>query len=192
MKLYAIAAVDQANGIGLDGSIPWRIKQDMRQFKEKTTGRGVVMGRRTWESLGGVRLAKRYNMVLTSDPGKVNGADFVAGDIHEAIQQAEDIGLSELWIIGGTRVYWDGLGQLDGLYLTIVEGDYKCDTHFVKLIEQGWTIVTSAHVPAKDGEPAHTYVHLAPRPSSPLLGSHPVATNAEDASFWLPSLGAQP
>lgn len=124
-----IACVDNKNGIGLNGTIPWTLKPDMKYFRKLTSGATIIMGRLTWESIGSKPLPNRDNVVITSTPELINGA-FSYSTLDEAILMTSSI-LKPIFIIGGSRIYEEAL--LNGaskVYLTRIDYDYNCDTTF--------------------------------------------------------------
>ena len=119
----------QARGgvIGADGRLPWHLPEDLRLFRELTTGSTVVMGRRTWESLPDRfrPLPGRRNVVLTTDRSwAADGADR-AGGVEEVLARDADGGL---WVIGGGRVYAAFLPHADRVVVTDVDSDVDGDT----------------------------------------------------------------
>jgi dihydrofolate reductase len=115
----------QARGgvLGAGGTIPWRLPEDQRMFRELTTGGTVVMGRRTWDSLPARSrpLPDRRNVVLTRDPAW-SGAAERAGSVEEALA------LGELWVIGGAQVYAAFLPYADEVVRTEIDADVAGDT----------------------------------------------------------------
>lgn len=117
--------------IGKDNELPWKIKQDMVWFREQTSGNAIVMGRKTYESIGRV-LPKRLNIIVTKDPNyKVEGAH-VFTDLDEALKFACDSGL-EVFIIGGQSIYEQCINRIDRLYVTFVKDKkFEGDAFFPK------------------------------------------------------------
>jgi dihydrofolate reductase len=118
----------QARGgvIGAEGRLPWHLPEDLRLFRELTTGSTVVMGRRTWESLPERfrPLPGRRNVVLTTDPSWAAEGAETAGGVAEVL--ARDAG--DLWVIGGGRVYAAFLPHADRVVVTDVDTDVDGDT----------------------------------------------------------------
>jgi dihydrofolate reductase len=124
VTLAIIAAVARNRGIGLAGKMPWHLSEDLRRFKRITTGHTILMGRKTWESLGRP-LPNRRNVVLSRTP--VPGVEtYVSLDAALAALSHEDL----VFVIGGGEIYRQTLGRADRLYLTIVEGEAEADTFF--------------------------------------------------------------
>lgn len=131
MKTSIIVALDSKNGIGKSGQLPWHITQDLKRFKDITTGYPVIMGRKTFESIGRV-LPGRLNIVISHNKFKAQEGLFFTGSLEEALKMASEDGKNEIFIIGGGQVFKEALDKnlIDKLYLTLVEGDYNADTFF--------------------------------------------------------------
>jgi dihydrofolate reductase len=135
MQISLIAALDKHGAIGKEGRIPWHLPADMRYFRRKTAGKSIIMGRKTYISIG-KPLPKRHNIVLT------RSADFrapgctVAHDVTGALNAASG---SEVMIIGGGEIYKLFLPLADRLYLTFVEVSLKGDTYFPTVDPAHWT-----------------------------------------------------
>ena len=125
-----MAAVARGGVIGNDGSIPWRIPEDMRHFRELTTGHAVVMGRRTWDSLPDRfrPLPGRRNVVVTRNPDwSADGAER-AGSLDEALALLDSA--PQVYVIGGGQLYAEALPLADELLLTEIDADFDGDTWF--------------------------------------------------------------
>ncbi len=134
-----IVAIAQNGTIGDKNSLLWHIKEDMRFFRTTTSGHSVVMGRKTFESLGSKPLPKRKNIVITRADRSFEGA-FTAHSLEEAIAMAE--GDEEIFIIGGAQIYAEALSVADRMYITRVERDYEGDTSFPKIDYSKWRLVS--------------------------------------------------
>lgn len=128
-EINLIAAVSENNVIGKDGKLPWHISADMRRFRELTTGNTVIMGRKTFESIGRP-LPNRYNIVITSNREFVAEGCIVAHSLEEALEKARENGQGNIFIIGGGQVYEGAIGVADRLVLTRVHGLFPGDTFF--------------------------------------------------------------
>ena len=133
-----IVAVAQNGTIGDKNSLLWHIKEDMRFFRTTTSGHAVIMGRKTFESLGSKPLPKRTNIVITRQDVEFEGA-LTAHSLQEAIAMAK--GDEEIFIIGGAQIYAQALECADRLYLTLVEKDYEGDTSFPEIDYRYWQLV---------------------------------------------------
>ena len=135
MRIHAVAALAQNRGIGQNGSIPWRCYADLRNFAATTksgTKNAVVMGRKTWESLRVKPLGARINFVLSTTMETSDNV-YVVDYLDKAIGMAENFGCSDLWIIGGERLYQEAVAREDvsSLVLTHVPHDGRnCDRFF--------------------------------------------------------------
>lgn len=128
MKLALIWAQDENGGIGFEGKLPWSFKEDMRFFRETTTGHPVIMGRRTHDSIG-IALPKRRNLVVTSGTNPAPGVEYVAS-LADALALLTAAGTETAFVIGGARLYEAALPIATDLYCTRVAGTYECDTFF--------------------------------------------------------------
>lgn len=133
-----IVAIAQNGTIGDKNSLLWHIKEDMRFFRTTTSGHAVVMGRRTFESLGSRPLPKRTNIVITRADRAFEGA-LTAHSLEEAIRLAE--GDEEIFIIGGAQIYREALRIADRMYITRVMHDYEGDTSFPDIDLSEWELV---------------------------------------------------
>jgi dihydrofolate reductase len=138
-NVNAILAHDDNYGIGKNNDLPWpRNDADLKWFRECTIGHVVVMGRKTWESIGSKPLPKRINVVVSTQQfpdQKDGGPDHVLfGNVQQGIQTllTELYPNLKIWIIGGADLYSQTLSQCDNIYLTHIPGDYNCD-NFVEL-----------------------------------------------------------
>lgn len=128
MKVYLVVAVDLGMGIGKEGRLPWpHIPSDMKRFREITLGKVVIMGRKTFESLGR-SLQGRTNVVVTRDPDFTAEGVTVVRTPQEAYQIGKESG--EIYVIGGTDMYREFLPIADGIHMTMVANTYNCDRFF--------------------------------------------------------------
>ena len=133
-----IVAIAQNGTIGDKNALLWHIKEDMRFFRTTTSGHAVVMGRKTFESLGSRPLPKRTNIVITRADRVFEGA-LTAHSLEEAIRLAE--GDEEIFIIGGAQIYREALRIADRMYITRVMHDYEGDTSFPDIDLSEWKLV---------------------------------------------------
>ena len=151
MKVAMIAAMANGRVIGKDNAMPWHLPADLKFFKKATLGKPVIMGRKTFESIGRP-LPKRHNIVITRDKNyQAQGVDVVHSKA-EALSMAGDV--DEVVIIGGGNIYQQFMSQVDELYLTFIDLDVEGDAHFPDYNEYGqWEQVwQQAHSKAQ-GEP---------------------------------------
>jgi dihydrofolate reductase len=155
MLISAIVAV-AANGVIGDGEdIPWRLSSDLKYFKRTTLHHHVIMGRKTFLSVGRP-LPKRTNIVLTRDPFFVGNGIIVARSLDEALAIAEENGEEEAFIIGGGEIYRQALPFLDKVYLTRVHAEPAGEVTFPELPEQEWRLISREDHPA-DEQNDHDY-----------------------------------
>ncbi|HSI97126.1 MAG TPA: dihydrofolate reductase [Gaiellaceae bacterium] len=130
MKISIVAAVALGGVIGRDGTIPWRIPEDMKRFRELTTGHAVVMGRRTWESVPDRfrPLPGRRNVVVTRNPDWSSEGAERAGSLDEALRLLE--GEPRVFVIGGAEIYVAAMPHADELQLTEIDAEVEGDTFF--------------------------------------------------------------
>ncbi len=128
-KISIISAIAKNRAIGKDNKLLWHIGEDLRRFKALTEGHPVVMGRKTFESLG-KSLPNRTNIVITRDKMFEIPGVIIARSLEEATEAAKREGKEEVFIIGGGQIYEQAIKLADKLYLTIVEGEYDADTFF--------------------------------------------------------------
>ncbi|WP_304639189.1 dihydrofolate reductase [Pseudomonas sp.] len=159
-RICLIAAVARNGVIGRNNQLPWHLPEDLKYFRATTWGRPIVMGRKTFESLGRP-LPGRTNIVVSRQAGlQLPGAVLVPGvdeALRRAISQAELDGVEEVMVIGGEDLYRQMLASADRLYLTRVELDPEGDAWFPEFEESAWRLTEERAVPAGDGYPAHRY-----------------------------------
>jgi dihydrofolate reductase len=134
-RVYLVAAVAANGVIGAGGKIPWHLPEDLRHFKALTLGHAVVMGRRTWESLGKA-LPGRENIVVTRTPAYQAPGAAVAASLEAAL--ALCAGEKLVFVIGGAELYRAALALADGLVLTEIGQDYPGDTRFPEFDRREW------------------------------------------------------
>ena len=134
-RVYLVAAVARNGIIGAKGHLPWHLPDDLRHFRKITLGHPVIMGRRTWESLG-KPLPGRENIVVTRRPGYEAAGASVAASIEGAI--ALCAGEPVAFVIGGADIYAAALPLADGLVLTEIDAEYAGDTRFPDWDRAAW------------------------------------------------------
>ena len=138
MPVTIVAAVAQNGVIGVDGGLPWHLPADLRRFKQLTMGHVLVMGRKTYESIGGP-LPGRTTVVVTRTAGWDPGASdvVVSGSIPAALEAAAAID-DDVFVVGGAQVYADALTLADRLELTFVDAEPEGDTRFPDVDWRTW------------------------------------------------------
>ncbi len=135
MKISLILAMGRNRAIGRDNQLPWHLPADLAHFKATTMGKPILMGRKTWESIGKA-LPGRLNIVLTRQAAYDADGATVVNSINDAISSC---GLAdELMVIGGAGVYLAFLPRAQKIYLTLIDEDFDGDTFFPELDEQEW------------------------------------------------------
>ncbi|KNC07772.1 dihydrofolate reductase [Pseudomonas sp. RIT-PI-a] len=160
LPLSLIAALAENRVIGIDNSMPWHLPGDFKYFKATTLGKPIIMGRKTWDSLGRP-LPGRLNLVVSRQPDlDLPGAEVFAS-LDAAIERAEawahEQGADEVMLIGGAQLYELGLAQADRLYLTRVALQPEGDAWFPKFDENQWQKVSSVANEAVDDKPAYAF-----------------------------------
>lgn len=130
-KISIIVAMDEKRGIGKGMEIPWRIPGEQRRFKEITTPHPLIMGRKTFESLGRI-LPNRPHIIITRDPLYKAEGTTVCHTIEDGIAAAKSMDSEKIFIIGGGQIYKEAMekGLVDRLYLTLVRGDFGANVFF--------------------------------------------------------------
>ncbi len=137
MRVSLIVAVARNGVIGVDGEIPWTLPDDQRFFREQTTGHCIVIGRKTFDSIGKA-LPGRKNLVLSRTAHEpVADVEFFL-DLASAVVWAREKGLTECFIAGGEALYREGLAIADSIFLTRVEVEPEGDTHFPEIDDTIW------------------------------------------------------
>ena len=154
MALVSIlVATDERGGIGRDGGLPWHLPNDLKRFKALTMGKPIVMGRKTWESIGRP-LPGRFNIVVTRQPGYTAPGATVVGSLDAAISVAGDVG--EICVIGGAEVYRLALPRTGLIHLTRIHATVPADTYFPELEAARWREVAREDHPADE---KHAYAY---------------------------------
>ncbi|KAB0566805.1 dihydrofolate reductase [Pseudomonas palleroniana] len=160
LPLSLIAALGENRVIGVDNSMPWHLPGDFKYFKATTLGKPIIMGRKTWESLGRP-LPGRLNIVVSRQTDlELEGAQ-VFPSLDAAVERAEawalEQGADELMLIGGAQLYAQGLEQADRLYLTRVALSPEGDAWFPEFDLNRWKLVSNVENPADGDKPAYTF-----------------------------------
>ncbi len=146
-KLALIAAVARNGTIGRDNALPWRLRDDLKRFKSLTLGHPIVMGRKTWESLGRP-LPGRRNIVVTRQRDlQLEGAE-VVHSLDEALALCGAV--ERAFVIGGAQLYAEALPRADELWLTEVQAEVDGDAHFPAWRDAGFTVVRREGHPADE------------------------------------------
>jgi dihydrofolate reductase len=168
VRLVAAVAADLAGGIGRAQGLPWHLPRDLRRFKAMTLGKPLIVGRRTYESIGRP-LPGRHMIVVTRDGGYTAAGCQVAGSLDEAVRLASERG-DEAIIGGGAALYGEAMGRCERVALTLVLGHFDCDVFLPSPWRQGpWRVRTEAFHPA-DEQNLHPCVFLELERTAPAAG----------------------
>ena len=139
-NISIIVAMGRHNQIGLNGTMPWHLHDDLKNFKKLTSGHPVIMGRKTFDSIGKA-LPNRLNFVVTSQPEKLPVYDICAvQNLEQAIKKAA-LTEKEIFIIGGASIYRQSLDMVNKLIITHVSYDSKADTFMPNIDWKQWKVV---------------------------------------------------
>jgi dihydrofolate reductase len=156
-QVVLVAAVAENGVIGRGGTLPWRLKSDMQHFRRLTVGRPVVMGRKTYESIGRP-LKDRTNIVISRDPGFAVEGIIVANSLESALdfarEDARRRGADSIAIIGGAGIFSDGLAIADRLEITSVHVSPPGDTFFPPIDNEMWRETARVRQDAAPGDDA--------------------------------------
>lgn len=142
--------MDERGAIGRDGGLPWHLSADLQRFKGLTMGHHLLMGRRTWESIGRP-LPGRTNIVITRQPDYTAEGCRVLHSLDAAIEQARQAGDTEVFVIGGGQIYLAALSRANRIYLTRVHTEVEApDVFFPQLDLQGWQLSQQNQFPADE------------------------------------------
>jgi len=147
-RFTIIVAIDAQRGIGVDNTLPWRLPEDLAFFKRTTTGHPIVMGRKTFDSIGRA-LPNRRNIVITRNPAwQYEGVEAVASlDAAAAL-----IGDQEAFVIGGAQIYGAALAGAERLLVTEIGGNFDCDAFFPPIDARVWQeVAREAHHSDQNG-----------------------------------------
>jgi dihydrofolate reductase len=150
MRLSIIAALSSNNVIGRDNQVPWHLSTDLKRFKSLTMGHHLIMGRKTFDSIG-KPLPGRTNVVITRSAEFVAEGVTVVHSLEEGIRLASSTGDSEPFIAGGGEIYELAIHRADTMYLTRVHVEVEGDAHFPDFDDVSeWKLVDSEHFEADE------------------------------------------
>ena len=156
MKIALICAMSDNRVIGKGNSLPWHLPEDLKYFKRTTMGNSIIMGRKTWESIGRI-LPGRKNIVITRNPKlQVEGIE-MANSLLEAIKLAGKAAIidrsEEAFVIGGAEIYKEALPIAHRFYLTRVHAEVEGDTFFSEFDESDWQETSRKEYEKSDSNP---------------------------------------
>ncbi len=149
-ELHLIVAHARNGAIGIDGKLPWYLPEDLKHFKRTTLGKPVIMGRKTWESLGRP-LPGRKNVVITRQADYVAEGAYVVPTIEAALEAVKDEPVA--FIMGGAQIYEQTLPLVKVAHVTVINADYDADAYFKPLDDEHWLLDEEQTFPATDAHP---------------------------------------
>ncbi|MFO8140375.1 MAG: dihydrofolate reductase [Marinobacter sp.] len=157
MRKALIVAMARNRVIGRNNQLPWYLPGDLRYFKQATMGKPIIMGRKTWESIGRP-LPRRMNVVISRNPEwQAPAGTVAAGSLEAALvkaeAQAELEGGEEVMIIGGGQIYAEALPMVDRIYITQVHAEVDGDAYFPEVDWNDWQEIGREDFSASDNNP---------------------------------------
>jgi dihydrofolate reductase len=137
VTISLIVAMDEQRGIGKAGKLPWRLSSDLKRFRELTMGHHIIVGRKTFESIGKPLTGRVMIVVTRRETYQAEGC-LVAHSVEDAIRLARERGETETFICGGAAIYAAALAEADRLYLTLVHATVDADVFFPDVDETAW------------------------------------------------------
>ena len=155
--LSLLVAADENNVIGKNNQLPWHLPSDLKYFKNQTWGMPILMGRKTFESIGKV-LPGRTSIVITRNQQWSQDGVTVVHSVGEAITKAEELGVKEVFVIGGAEIFRTSIEKSGRIYLTRIHHRFDGDAHFPELPTAEWQLVRSRFCEADEKNVyAHTF-----------------------------------
>jgi len=162
LDIVLVVAKSENNVIGVDGDLPWKISADLKHFKSVTMGYPIIMGRKTWDSIGRPLPGRRNIVITRRDDLVIDGVDVVKS-IDAALDLCRDDNAAKAMIVGGGQIYADIMEQSDVIELTEIHTQIDGDTFFPAINPEDWT-ETIRETFAVEGEtPAYSFVTLTRR-----------------------------
>ena len=157
MKISLIAAIDEKRGLGKGNELLWRIPEDLKNFKKMTMGHCVLLGRKTYQSIGRA-LPGRTLLVLTKKESlELPDGVLKVSSVKEALEMARSKGDNELMVAGGAEVYNELLPMAETLYLTRIHGSKEADVFFPTFKNESWELSSETFYPLKGQVPPWTF-----------------------------------
>lgn len=158
MKISALVAMAHNNVIGNKNDMPWHLSADLKMFKKRTMGHHIIMGRKTFESIGRP-LPGRVSIIITRDRNYYQSGCLIAHSIEEALRIAHDNDEDEAMVIGGGTIYKQALDYCDTLYVTEIDLKVDGDTYFPEIDKTEW-VETSRDTFSADEKNPHDYAFI--------------------------------
>lgn len=157
MILSLLVAASENNVIGKDNQLPWHLPNDLKYFKNQTWGMPILMGRKTFESIGKA-LPGRKSIVITRNREWRQENVEAVHSVEEAIGKAAAYGSKEIFVIGGAEIFQTAFDRADRIYLTRVHHEFAGDAFFPEVSTQAWNLVQNRYCTADDKNPySHTF-----------------------------------
>lgn len=167
MILSLLVAASENNVIGKDNQLPWHLPNDLKYFKNLTWGMPILMGRKTFESIGKALPGRKSIVISRNSDWKHEGVE-VVHSIEEAVGKAENYGVKEVFVIGGAEIFKTALPEAKRIYLTRIHHDFDGDVFFPELNKNEWALTSSRYCEADEKNIYnHTY-QIWERTSAPI------------------------
>ncbi|NQX68689.1 dihydrofolate reductase [Paenibacillus alba] len=156
MSISFIFAMDRNRAIGLNNTLPWHLPADLKFFKAVTLGHPILMGRKTYDSIG-KPLPGRRNIILTQNPAfQAEGCE-VVHSVQEAVEAFQD---QELFVIGGAEIFRIFSEAVDRMYITFIEHEFEADTYISELDLSQWSLQSSEQGERNEKNPYEYYFRI--------------------------------
>ncbi|MDB5208582.1 MAG: dihydrofolate reductase [Flavisolibacter sp.] len=157
MILSLLVAASENNVIGKDNQLPWHLPNDLKYFKNLTWGMPILMGRKTFESIGKALPGRKSIVITRNSDWQHDGVD-VVHSIEEAVAEAESFGVKEIFVVGGADIFKTALPDANRIYLTRIHQDFDGDVYFPELNKTEWVLMSSRFCEADEkNKYDHTY-----------------------------------
>lgn len=168
-RVSILVAYDRNRAIGHGNKLPWHLPEDLKRFKALTMGHHIVMGRKTFESIG-KPLPGRTNVVITRELGYLAEGSIVVDSLERALEVAKDD--SEIFILGGAQIFLQMLPFCDRIYATEIDAAFDADTYFPEFDTASWTETSREHRADDTGNPHPFDFVVYDRASGPHSGDN--------------------
>lgn len=157
MILSLLVAADEQNVIGKDNRLPWHLPGDLKYFRNQTWGMPILMGRKTFESIGKPLLGRK-SIVITRNGDWSREGVIVVHSVDEAISKAAELGAKEVFVIGGAEIFRTAFNQASRIYLTRIHHRFEGDVFFPEVPPAEWNLVRNRFCHADEKNPfSHTF-----------------------------------
>ena len=155
--LSLLVATDENNVIGKDNKLPWHLPNDLKYFKNLTWAMPILMGRKTFDSIGKPLPGRKSIVITRSKDWKHEGVE-VVHSIEEAFEKAKQAGVKEIFVIGGAEIFKTSFDQAFRIYRTLIHHSFKGDVYFPELKQTDWELVSKRNCSADEKNLfAHTF-----------------------------------